>query len=124
MKETKLYSIEELAKMAGVTRRTVRFYVQRGVIPPPLGLGRGKHYTEEHLERILKIQALQREGIILDQINDYLQASTAVTPTDFERELVTKIKLSEGIWLEIEDNARMPSLHVLRQLQKILKQTQ
>jgi hypothetical protein len=38
-------SIGELADATGVSRRTVRFYVQRGLIDPPVGLGRASHYT-------------------------------------------------------------------------------
>lgn len=56
------YSIAELAQRAGVSRRTVRFYVQRGLIPPPYGRGRGRHYGDEHLEALLRVRALKAEG--------------------------------------------------------------
>ncbi|MBA2355458.1 MAG: MerR family DNA-binding transcriptional regulator, partial [Acidobacteria bacterium] len=38
------YAIGDLAALGGVSRRTVRYYVQGGLIPPPEGLGRGNHY--------------------------------------------------------------------------------
>jgi len=56
------YSIAELAQRTGVSRRTVRFYVQRGLIPPPYGRGRGRHYGDEHLEALLRVRALKAEG--------------------------------------------------------------
>lgn len=62
------YAIGELARRAGVSRRTVRFYVQRGLIPQPLGRGRGEHYGSEHLERLLRVKALQQQGVTLDAI--------------------------------------------------------
>lgn len=61
-------SIGELAERADVSRRTIRFYIQRGLIAPPLGGGRGAHYTEQHLERLLAVKRLQEVGIPLEVI--------------------------------------------------------
>jgi len=66
------YSIGELAKRTGVTRRTVRYYVQRGLIPQPLGRGRGEHYSEEHLTALLRVKSLQEQGASLDDIRRHL----------------------------------------------------
>jgi DNA-binding transcriptional MerR regulator len=62
------YSIDELASLGGVSRRTVRYYVQENLIPAPLGLGRGRHYTPEHLQQLLRVKALQESGRTLDEI--------------------------------------------------------
>ena len=122
MNEIKKYSIGELAEITGISRRTVRFYVQRGLIPPPQGLGRGRHYTDEHLERILKIRTLQREGVFLEQVNAMdeqpLEATVAL-----ERKLVTKIQLHPGVWLEFAHDVKIPSVHTLDKVRKILKPT-
>jgi Ca-activated chloride channel family protein len=67
MDETR-YSIGEIAERGGVTRRTVRYYVQRGLIPEPLGRGRGEHYSDEHLAAVLRVKALQEQGATLDEI--------------------------------------------------------
>jgi DNA-binding transcriptional MerR regulator len=63
-----MYGIEELAELAGVSRRTVRYYVQRGLLPTPTGLGRGRHYTEEHLATLVRIRELQERGVPLLEI--------------------------------------------------------
>jgi DNA-binding transcriptional MerR regulator len=62
------YSISELGDAAGVSRRTVRFYVQRGLLPPPEGLGRSACYTGRHLARLLQIKAWQEQGVPLEEI--------------------------------------------------------
>ena len=62
------YAIGDLARLAGVSRRTVRYYVQEDLIPPPHGVGRGNHYGPEHLEQILRVKALQESGRTLDEI--------------------------------------------------------
>lgn len=62
------HSIGDLADLAGVSRRTIRYYVQRGLVPPPLGAGRGHYYTGEHLQRLLSIRLLQDRGLSLEAI--------------------------------------------------------
>ncbi|HYE85639.1 MAG TPA: MerR family transcriptional regulator [Vicinamibacterales bacterium] len=68
MTNDSLLSIGELADRTGVSRRTVRFYVQRGLIAPPVGRGRGSGYTAQHLEQIARVLRLQREGLPLETI--------------------------------------------------------
>ena len=62
------YNIDELADLGGVSRRTVRYYVQEGLLPAPLGVGRGRHYDQSHLDRLLEVKAQQEAGRSLDDI--------------------------------------------------------
>lgn len=78
MTMSKRYSIGELADLAGISRRSVRFYVQRGLLPPPLGAGRGHYYTHEHLESLHRIKMLQDAGLSLDEIDQRLGAQKSV----------------------------------------------
>jgi DNA-binding transcriptional MerR regulator len=71
------YSIGELAERAGVSRRTVRFYVQRGLLPAPLGRGRGEHYDATHLAAVLRVKALQLAGASLEDIHSRLSPDPA-----------------------------------------------
>jgi DNA-binding transcriptional MerR regulator len=71
------YAIGDLARLAGVSRRTVRYYVQEGLIPAPHGVGRGNHYGPEHLDQILRVKAMQESGRTLDDIRYALARGTA-----------------------------------------------
>ena len=66
-------SIDELAAQAEVSRRAVRYYIQRGLLPPPLGMGRGSHYSAEHLARLISLKEAQRGGRSLDEIAEVLE---------------------------------------------------
>ena len=61
-------TIRELAEQTGVTRRTLRYYIAKGVLMRPLGVGKQAHYTREHLDRVSQIRDLQLEGHTLDEI--------------------------------------------------------
>ena len=69
-------SIKEIGTRAGVTPRTVHFYIQQGLLPPPDGAGRGARYTEAHLARLRLIRRLQREHLPLNEIRRQLAALT------------------------------------------------
>jgi DNA-binding transcriptional MerR regulator len=79
------YGIEELAERAGVSRRTVRYYVQRGLLPAPTGLGRGRHYTEAHLATLVRIRELQEAGVPLADIAARLAQPEFVSPQGRDR---------------------------------------
>lgn len=69
-----------LADRAGVSIRTVRYYIQQGLLPKPDARGPGAHYTEEHLDRLLLIKRLQREHLPLAEIRRVLDASGGELP--------------------------------------------
>lgn len=61
-------SIQELCDQCGLSRRTVHFYSQQGLIPPPTGAGLGARYLEEHVLRLQLIPLLRGQGLRLDEI--------------------------------------------------------
>lgn len=76
------FTARELAVQVGVSERTVRFYVEEGLLPPPSGRGRGAHFEEDHLHRLKLIRAMQQAGNDLETIGEYLK--------ELERELADK----------------------------------
>ena len=71
----------ELADRAGVSIRTVRYYIQQGLLSKPEARGPGAHYSEEHhLARLLLIKRLQREHLPLAEIRRVLEASGGEAP--------------------------------------------
>src|SRR5580704_13954542 len=76
-----LMSISELADRAGLSRRAIRFYVQRGLIPAPEGRGRGAGYGTEHLERLKRVLQLQAAGHSLDAIVRIVDGSDKSVPS-------------------------------------------
>jgi len=57
----------ELCDQAGVTPRTVRYYVQQGLLPSP-GKGPGTRYGRGHLDRLRLIRQLQKQHLPLAEI--------------------------------------------------------
>jgi DNA-binding transcriptional MerR regulator len=66
--------MEELAREAGITVRTLRFYRERRLIPPPRREGRIAWYDDTHLARLRTISALLERGHTLNGIAELAEA--------------------------------------------------
>ena len=67
------YSLSELADLAGVTPRTVRYYLASGLLPGVGQSGPGAKYGEDHLGRLRLIRRLQRDHLPLAEIRRRLE---------------------------------------------------
>ena len=68
--------ISELAEKAGVSVRTIRFYINEGLLPPPEGRGRYSVYDEEYLTRIELIKRLKSAYLPLKEIKRMVESLT------------------------------------------------
>ncbi|WP_425245455.1 MerR family transcriptional regulator [Streptomyces sp. NEAU-NA10] len=74
MADKREYRTEELAREAGITVRTLRFYRERGLLPPPRREGRIAWYDDHHLARLRTITALLERGHTLNGIAELADA--------------------------------------------------
>jgi DNA-binding transcriptional MerR regulator len=68
-------TIDELAREAGVTVRTIRDHQTRGLLSPPQVRGRLGYYGDEHLARLKLIREFQADGFNLTAIQRILERS-------------------------------------------------
>ena len=121
------YKLDELAKAAGTSPRTVRYYVQRGLLPPPSFRGKDSSYSREHLVRLQAIKKLQDAYLPLDAIAAELEGKTteqieaivreehhAPPPVQQQVVVVTpmpetrawrRVELAKGVELHVADDA-------------------
>jgi DNA-binding transcriptional MerR regulator len=118
-----IYNIDSLARRAGLTRRTVRYYVQRGLLEPPQGGGRGSYYTEEHLRRLERIRSWAEQGVPLLHMKALLEKGMEPAgelpemPTEAPAKRVTaerasvpyeRMVLADGVELHVRRGALPP----------------
>jgi DNA-binding transcriptional MerR regulator len=93
----------------------VRYYVQEGLLPAPLGIGRGDHYGREHLDQLLKVKALQEAGHTLDEIRRTLstdgrrRSAPEAQIVHPDRSLYRRMTLAPGVELHVASDVRLPS---------------
>jgi DNA-binding transcriptional MerR regulator len=72
-------TIDELARLSGVTVRNIRAYQARGLLPPPQVRARTGYYGPGHEARLELIAELQGEGVKLDTIKKLLDTTGGTT---------------------------------------------
>ena len=101
----KSYPFEELCALSKVNSRTVRYYIQIGLLDKPIGQTRGAHYTSLHLEKLLRIKQLSESGISLERIRDLLTGDSLQLPQQQKQvghiEVRTHLWVTDGIELQV-----------------------
>jgi DNA-binding transcriptional MerR regulator len=117
------FTLADLARRAGVSPRTVRYYIQRGLLRAPEFRGPDTQYDESHLLQLQAIRALQEayrpldaiavelHGKSAEQLRAIAAGGTAPAPEvrpgadDYAATSGTRYQLAEGLELWLADDA-------------------
>ncbi len=117
-------SLDQLSTQSGVPGRTIRFYIQKGLIAAPEGERRGAWYTQSHLSELLRIRQWQESGLSLDAIAGLLQAKhePPVAPRRAGAiEVMSHLIVTDGIELVVSpERAGLTQTQVRRLFQNVL----
>ncbi len=103
---TERYSIDELATLAGVTARTVRYYIAEGLLDRPEGEKRGAHYLRRHLEQLLLIRRWTDAGLSLERVRELIAGAPEDPPPQRAMpgsvEVWSRVTLADGLEVHVE----------------------
>ena len=107
MSALKKFTLDEIAALAELPRRTVRYYIQERLVDHPQGIGKAAHYTERHLEQLLLVRKWQLAGLSLERIAEVLKQPTAgpLPPTPRRAgtvEVWSHLVVADGIEVTLE----------------------
>jgi len=94
------YSLADLARVTGVTSRTVRYYIVQGLLPGANETGPGAWYDHHHLSRLRLIRELQRQHLPLAEIRARLAGLADNEVTELIEAQASKPAESDGSALE------------------------
>ena len=121
--ESKTYSIDELCVITNLPKRTVRYYIQLGLVDRPVGETKAAHYLSEHLDQLLRVKKLTEARVPLEQIRQLIEAGedevvATTTRQPGSLEVKTHLYISPGIELLIsaEESGLKPE-----QMRELLK---
>jgi DNA-binding transcriptional MerR regulator len=103
---TERYGIDDLSALAGVTPRTVRYYIAQGLVARPAGEKRGAYYVRRHLEQLLLIRRWTDAGLSLDRVRELIAgapedpAPRRAAPGSVE--VWSRMTLADGLELHLE----------------------
>ena len=120
------YTIDELTEKTGFSRRTIRYYVQEGLIEPPAGRGRGGFYNDSHVATLLNIKALQEQGLRLSAIARLAKTCEGEREVALARQTWARYEVVPGVELHVRRDAEQwesrKLLELLRAAMSIMKE--
>lgn len=100
------YPLAELCLLADMSPRTVRYYVQIGLVDRPEGETRAARYGARQLEQLLAIKKWSAAGVSLERIRELLRGETAPVPARARApgsiEVMSHIVVADGVEIVIE----------------------
>ena len=74
------FSLDELCKLVNLSRRTVRYYIQIGLVNPPEGETRAAYYTNTHVDQLMDVRKWTDAGVSLDRVRELLGGGETEVP--------------------------------------------
>lgn len=112
----KAYTIGLFAKELGVTRRTVDFWIEKGLLKPYSIANNGpRYFTEAELKTAQEIEQLKLIGYSLEQIKELFSAVTDENPEKLDEaidDLSGRVKAARSA-INSLDKGLLPSLKAL-----------
>lgn len=123
---SQIFSLDELCSLTDLSKRTVRYYVQMGLVSRPEGETRAAKYSSQHLEQLMLIKKWTAAGVSLDRIHELLRGEAPPVPsrpkTRGQIEVCSHVYVAEGIELVIDPSCSGLSPEQLREIVKGLMQ--
>lgn len=102
---TKTFSLDELCQLTDFPKRTIRYYIQLGLVSRPVGEARAARYTTVHLHQLLRIKELTVAGVSLERIREVLAGGKPPVPLRHRRpgdvEVRSHIHVAPGVEIQI-----------------------
>lgn len=112
------HTLAELCALVDLPARTVRYYVQLGLVDRPVGETRAARYGARHLEQLLQIRRWSAAGLSLERIRELLHGETpelpARAPSPGTVTVCSHLTVADGVALVIDPGRAGVSSEQLR----------
>jgi len=112
--------IHELAERAGISVRTIRYYIEEGLLPQPSYQGKYSYYTPNYLDRLELIRRLKESYLPLREIREIM---TSLSDDEVKHKLLEPSSSSPKFYsqpMPAQPNAR-PGQNALRYISQLME---
>lgn len=117
------FNINQLSELTGFSVRSIRYYVQQGLLDKPEGIKRNAFYQSKHLEQLMLIKKGQDAGYSLERIDQMIRRPETFKPVPEQQvgalSVKTHIQLAQGVELVISPEQACISADQLRLLAQL-----
>jgi DNA-binding transcriptional MerR regulator len=99
-------TLDELATLVDLPKRTIRYYIQLGLVDPPVGETRAARYGARHVEQLLLIRKWTEAGVSLERVRELLSGVPPPVPPRPRRpgtvEVWSHLVVADGLEIVLE----------------------
>ena len=103
---TRTFTLDELCTLVDLPKRTVRYYIQLGLVDRPEGETRAARYFPRHVEQLLQIRKWTDAGVSLERIRELLAGEAPPVPprprSPGTVEVWSHLVVADGVELTLE----------------------
>ena len=111
----------ELTDATGLPERTVRYYIEQGLVPPALGRGRSRYYTPRHLEELTLVATMRDQRLSVEEIRERLRSVPPTAPSSVldAADVWRRVPLHPALELHVRDGAPEGILALAREIEAL-----
>lgn len=116
------FTLEDLCSLTDLSKRTVRYYMQIGLVDRPEGETKGAYYLTRHLDQLVQVKRLAQAGVNLERIKEVLDGAQAPVPArqpePGDIAVKSHVHIAQGIELTIDPHRSGLTAEEIRKLVK------
>jgi DNA-binding transcriptional MerR regulator len=99
------FTLDQLSALTDLPLRTIRYYIQLGLVDRHEGDRKHARYTQKHLDQVLQVRAMADQGMPLERIKQLMNGITTPLPSPKaagDISVISKVFIAPGVELHIE----------------------
>jgi hypothetical protein len=99
------FTLDQLSALTDLPLRTIRYYIQLGLVDRHEGDRKHARYTQKHLDQVLQVRAMADQGMPLERIKQLINGiTTPVPPPKAAGDIyvISRVFIAPGVELHIE----------------------
>ena len=102
------FTLDQLSALTDLSLRTIRYYIQMGLVERHEGDRKHARYTQRHLDQLLQVRAMADQGMPLERIKHQMQGTAPLLPpprAPGDISVISKVFIAPGVELHLEPQA-------------------
>ena len=111
------FTLDQLSALTDLPLRTIRYYIQLGLVDRHEGDRKHARYTQKHLDQVLQVRAMADQGMPLERIKQLMNGITTPPPLPKaagDISVISKVFIAPGVELHLEPQIAVLSPEKLR----------
>ncbi len=121
---TKTFTANELSQLTDIPKRTVRYYIQLGLVDRPIGETKAAYYVDTHLDQLIRVKRLTEDKVPLERIRQVMNGEVEAPPISTRKpgsiEVKTHVHVLPGVEIQISPELSGLSPEQIRMLLKVV----